>query len=256
MKVRLPLVSLAVLSFSLPAFAWGPNGHRVVGRIAERHLTPQAAAAVKALLGQDTLAEIATWGDDIRSDPKWKKADPWHYVTIEDNETYETSRKNPAGDVIEAIRRYEGVLRNRQSSSREDQIVALKFLVHFVGDIHMPLHVGRGNDRGGNEIQVNWFRGQMNLHAVWDYAILDNERLSFSEIVEFLDEPSAAEIARWRNSGVLDWAMESFRARSSVYDIGDGKLGFDYAYKHLPLVKLRLMQAGIRLSGLLNSIFP
>jgi hypothetical protein len=226
----------------------------VVGRFAERHLTKQASLGVQLLLGQDSLAEVSTWADDIRSDPKWKRASVWHYVTIEDNETYETSKKNPAGDVIERIRKYEAELRNAQAS-KEEKIIALKFLVHFVGDLHMPLHVGRGADRGGNDLSVTWFHNPLNLHAIWDYGIFETERLSFSEFAGFLDEPTDAEISRWRSTGVLDWAMESFRARKTVYDIGDGKLGYEYAFKHMPMVKLRLAQAGIRLSGMLNSIF-
>jgi hypothetical protein len=122
--------------------AWGPTGHRVVGRVADRHLSKRAAEAIKGLLGQDTLAETGTWADDIRADPKWNHAAPWHYVTVEDHQTYETSKKNPQGDVIEAIRRFEAVLRNPNSSG-EEKAQAVKFLTHFIGDLHQPLHVGR-----------------------------------------------------------------------------------------------------------------
>ncbi len=248
-------VALAVIlfCFCLPVFAWGPNGHRVVGRIADRHLSKRATQGVKALLGQDMLAEVGTWADDIRSDPKWSKAAPWHYVSVEDHETYETTQKNPQGDVIEAIERFRKTLRNPRAP-REERTVAVKFLVHFIGDLHQPLHVGRREDRGGNSIQVTWFRSQVNLHQVWDTSIFETERLSFSEFADFLDEPSAAEIENWHSTGVVDWAKESFDYRAAVYDIGDGKLGYPYAARHMPFVKIRLMQAGIRLSGVLNSV--
>jgi hypothetical protein len=225
-----------------------------VGRVADRHLSKRAAEAIKGLLGQDTLAETGTWADDIRADPKWNHAAPWHYVTVEDHQTYETSKKNPQGDVIEAIRRFEAVLRNPNSSG-EEKAQAVKFLTHFIGDLHQPLHVGRGADRGGNGTQVTWFQKQTNLHAVWDNSIIESERLSFSEFYEFFDKPNGAEIAKWRSTGVLEWATESFSARNAVYDLGNGKLGYEYGYRHLPFVKLRLTQAGIRLSGLFNSIF-
>ena len=251
--LRVTICASALICFENPLLAWGPTGHRVVGRVADRHLSKQAAQAVKDLLGQDTLAEAGTWADDIRPDLKWNHAAPWHYVTVEDNQTYETSKKNPRGDVIEAIRRFEAALRN-PGSTREEKAVAVKFLVHFIGDLHQPLHVGRGADQGGNGTQVVWFQNKTNLHAVWDNSIIESERLSFSEFYEFLDKPTAGEIAKWRSSGVLDWAAESFNARKSVYDLGNGKLGYEYAYRHLPFVKLRLMQAGIRLSGLLNSV--
>jgi hypothetical protein len=252
--LRVLVCAFALLCGNFPLLAWGPTGHRVVGRVADRHLSKRAAEAIQNLLGQDTLAEVGTWADDIRADPKWDRAVTWHYVTVEDHETYETSKKNPQGDVIEVIRRFEAVLRNAKST-REEKAVAVKFLTHFIGDLHQPLHVGRGADRGGNGTQVSWFQSPTNLHAVWDNSIIESERLSFSEFYEFLDQPSDAEMAKWRSTGVLDWAMESFRARKAVYDIGKGKLGYEYAYRHLPFVKLRLTQAGIRLSGLLNSVF-
>jgi hypothetical protein len=252
--VRAIVWAFALLCVNFPLPAWGPTGHRVVGRVADRHLSKRAADAIKHLLGQDTLAEAGTWADDIRSNPRWNHAAPWHYVTIEDHLTYETSKKNPQGDVIEAIGRFEAVLRNPKST-REEKAIAVKFLTHFIGDLHQPLHAGRGGDRGGNGTQITWFQSQTNLHAVWDNSIIESERLSFSEFYEFLDKPSDAEIAKWRSTGVLDWAMESLHARKAVYEIGNGKLGYEYAYRHLPFIKLRLMQAGIRLSGLLNSVF-
>src|SRR5688500_13788561 len=97
----------------VPLSGWGPNGHRVVGRIADRHLSKKATVEVRALLGQDTLAEVGTWADDIRSDSSWSKAAAWHWVTVEDNDTYATSKKNPEGDVIEAIQRFTKILRDK-----------------------------------------------------------------------------------------------------------------------------------------------
>jgi len=116
----------------------------------------------------------------MRSDPAWHHASPWHYVNIGDDETYETAQKNPEGDVVEAIQRLTGVLRDSQATP-QDKVVAVKFLVHFVGDIHQPLHVGRHDDQGGNTIQVQWFGAPSNLHKVWDEQLIEAQKLSFSE---------------------------------------------------------------------------
>lgn len=250
------IAALAVLLLTLPGSvsAWGPTGHRVVGRIAERHLTPEAQRGVAALLGPDSLARVSTWADDIRSDPNWKKATPWHFISIDDNETLETTARVPEGDVVEAIQRFEKVLRDPQAD-RQAKAEAIKFLVHFIGDVHQPLHVGRRADRGGNEIIVLWFREPSNLHSVWDSDMIDSTKLSFSELAEFIDHPTPEEITTWQSAPLAEWVRESFNVRQQVYDIGKRDLSFDYAFHNMPLVEKRLVQAGVRLAGLLNSVF-
>jgi hypothetical protein len=248
------VVFALLLSAPSSLFAWGPNGHRIVGRIAMNHLTDEAARAVECLLGPEGLDQVSTWPDEIRSDPNWKKADPWHFISIDDAETLETTARDPAGDVLEAIQRFTAVLRDPQAT-RESKQEALRFLVHFVGDIHQPLHVGRRADRGGNSIKVMWFKEESNLHSVWDSGMIDNEKLSFSELAAFIDHPTLQELQTWQSAPPADWANESKAERDRVYQIGDGKLSYEYAYKNTPLVKRRLLQGGVRLAGLLNSIF-
>jgi hypothetical protein len=247
------ILGLLLLTAS-SASPWGAIGHRIVGRIAEQHLSAEARQQLQALLGPESLAQVSTWPDEMRSDPAWNHAAPWHYVNIGDDETYETAPKNPAGDVVEAIQRLTGVLRDPQAAPQE-QVVAVKFLVHFVGDIHQPLHVGRRDDQGGNLIQVRWFGEPSNLHKVWDEQLIEAEKLSFSEFAAFLDHPSTAEVVAWQQSTVLDWVREAMHLRPQVYDIGDGQLGYPYRFKQMPTVKERLLRAGVRLAGVLNTIF-
>jgi hypothetical protein len=254
--VKRAYVVVVALLLSAPSslFAWGPNGHRIVGRIAMNHLTDEAARAVECLLGPEGLDQVSTWPDDIRSDPGWKQSIPWHFLSIDDAETLETTARDPAGDVIEAIQRFTAVLRDPQATRPAKQ-EALRFLVHFVGDIHQPLHVGRRADRGGNSIKVIWFKEESNLHTVWDSGMIDNEKLSFSELAAFIDHPTLQELQTWQSASPADWANESKAVRDRVYQIGDGKLSYEYVYQNIPLVKRRLLQGGVRLAGLLNSIF-
>ena len=256
MKRTHAVVFALLLSAPSSLFAWGSNGHRIVGRIAMNHLTDEAARAVECLLGPEGLDQVSTWPDEIRSDPNWKKADPWHFLSIDDAETLETTARDPAGDVLEAIQRFTAVLRDPQAT-RESKQEALKFLVHFVGDIHQPLHVGRRADLGGNTAKVKWFKEkeETNLHTVWDSLMIDNERLSFSEFAAFIDHPTLQELQSWQSAPPADWANESKAVRDRVYQIGDGKISYEYVYKNIPLVKRRLLQGGVRLAGLLNSIF-
>lgn len=235
-----------------PALAWGKTGHRVVAEIAEAHLSAAARLEVEALVGPESLAEIANWADLVRTDPAWRHTEPWHYVNVADGERYEDSTKNPEGDVLVAIPRLAATLADRGApvAARAE---ALRFLVHFVADLHQPLHVGRGDDRGGNEVAITFFGKPTDLHEVWDVDLIDAQQLSFTEWVRFLDHPSGEDVGRWQASTVRDWADESQALRAEVYELGNGGvLGDEYLRRQLPTVERRLLQAGIRLAGLLE----
>lgn len=247
-------IILACLIFQ--GMAWGPTGHRVTGAIAERYLTKKAQKKLHALLGQESLPLITTWMDEIRSDStytSWISAD-WHWVTIPEGETYDTAEKNPKGDIIATIDR---MIRLLKAGGLEPakEVEYIKILAHLVGDLHQPLHVGTGNDQGGNQAKVQWFGSGSNLHRVWDSDIIDNTKLSYTELTASLHVPDKLQVAKWQDSGPLDWAMESMSYRKQVYGIGNGKLSYEYAYWNYPIIKLRLLQAGVRLAGVLNEIY-
>jgi hypothetical protein len=252
--LRAPIVAL-VLSFTITpgAVAWGPTGHRAVARIAEHHLNPQAARAVNDLLAPEQLAFVANWADEIRSEPEWAKAETWHWVTIPDAQTYDGQNKSPTGDILEAIARFEKVLGDRAAPGRE-RTQALKWLTHLVGDLHQPLHVGRGDDRGGNEVLVLWFNEPTNLHSVWDGKLIETSELSFTELAEMLDHPTPAQVRDWQAGGPLEWARESQELRSACYQLGDRRLSYRYIHDHWPTVQRRLLQAGVRLASILNRL--
>jgi hypothetical protein len=234
-----------------PAVAWGPNGHRVAALIAENHLEPGARAEVKLLLGGQTLAEASTWADDAREQRNWRQSAPWHYVNIPDGQTYASSRKNRRGDVLQAIERFRKTLADRRASPAK-RVDALRFLVHFVADLHQPLHVGRAEDRGGNDVEVRWFGRPSNLHQVWDSGILGRQRMSAERWAASLDRAGPERVDGWLDSSPLDWAVESQELRPQVYRIGDGNLGERYLRENLLIVRRRLLQAGVRLAALLE----
>jgi hypothetical protein len=247
------LLFLAVSCVSLSALAWGATGHRVTGYIADKHLSKKARLAIEKILGQQSLAMASTWMDDVRSDSSYDMYEDWHWVTIEDNETYTQSKKNPKGDVIYALERIIAELKSKKLSPKEEA-ERLKMLIHLVGDIHQPLHVGR-SDRGGNNVKVTWFGSNSNLHSVWDSGMIDGTRLSYTELAESLYKPASDEVKKWQSVPVLDWANESISYRKQVYDIGEGKLSYEYQYKYFNIVRNRLAQAGVRLAGILNEIY-
>ena len=224
-----------LLSSSNEAFCWGQSGHRIVGELAQKHLTSTAKLKINTLFDLDSktedrngggkdhlLAQISTWADEIRSDRSMDKYKPWHYINIADGETYQNSEKNPNGDMITAIKDMEVKLRN-EDSSKDDKIFALKFLVHLIGDLHQPLHVGRVEDKGANTVRVLWFGKPMNLHAVWDGAIIrqfiDQEKLDYIQFTNLINFATQDEIQKWQSTSYEDWAQEDLELRATVYDL-------------------------------------
>lgn len=237
------------------AGSWGLTGHRVVGLIAQKHLTKKAKKNLHRVLGHQSLAQNANWMDFIKSEPKYNYMKPWHYCTIPDGKTYVETGTPKEGDIIWAITHFKGQLTSDTLTLDEERF-AIRALIHLVGDIHQPLHVGNGEDRGGNDVKIKFFWKSSNLHSIWDSGMIDYEKLSFTEWATFVDHNEKGEIERLQNSTPLDWANESKALRSSVYDIGNSKnLTFRYVHDHKAQVELRLKQAGIRLAGLLNEIY-
>ena len=257
MKSRLlAFAALAALAFPAPALAWGKTGHRVVGSIADAHLSGIARAQIEQLIGVETLDEASTWPDEMKSnpDPFWQKtANPWHYVTV-GGIAYD--RAPPEGDALEALKFFSKLLRDPRAP-REQRQLALRFIVHIVGDLHQPLHVGRPGDRGGNEVKVKWFGRDTNLHAVWDSALIDEIGLSFTELSARLQRhTSPTDVIAWWNPNPRDWISESAQVRETIYPAeAEPKLSYDYIYQHTPMVELRLKQAGVRLAAYLNDLF-
>ncbi len=209
---------------------------------------------MQRILGSQSLAMASTWMDDIRSDSLYDYTSDWHWVTIPGGMTYQQTEKNKNGDIVETIERLISSLKTRNLKPK-DETEYLKMLIHLVGDIHQPLHVGLGSDRGGNDIKVMWFRSESNLHRVWDSEMIDDTKLSFTELAESLEKPDATEVSLWQKSSVIDWATESIGYRDQVYRYGNGRLGYKYAYENFHIVRYRLLQAGIRLAGVLNDIY-
>jgi S1/P1 Nuclease len=264
--------AVAALLAPSPALAWGKTGHRVVAAIADTQLSGLARAHIRELLGgAESLDEAANWPDEMRSAPGtfWQKTStPWHYVTL-GGITYDHAP--PEGDALEALARFRHTLQDPNASVADKQL-ALRFIVHLVGDLHQPLHVGKCCDKGGNDVKVTWFGKPTNLHAAWDSAIVDNEQLSFTELAAKLERhTSDRDVIAWWDINPRDWISESAQIRDTLYPTADDKprpstdkkskqppvpdLSYAYVYKFTPVMERRLQQAGVRLAAYLNDIY-
>jgi hypothetical protein len=244
------LTILVACQAATPAWAWGRLGHRLTARLAERHLTPKAKATIAALLEPgESLADASTWADENRG--RLPKTAPWHYVDVPLDEPRYDSRfsgdVSSKGCVVDKINEFRAVV-NDKSKSIEERRFALRFLVHCIEDLHMPLHVGDNHDKGGNETQVRWFDRGSNMHRVWDSGII--ERAGTTEefwLANLAELDTADNRAAWMAGTVEDWATESLLAAREAYVVPGTdkrlkpgqKLADDYQAKHLPVVRQR-----------------
>ncbi len=251
---KLSFVLLMMFGFHL-VMAWGITGHRTVGHIAENHLSRKATKKLSKILDGASLAEVSTWMDEIKSDPAYDHTHDWHWVSIPDGNTYDETTKNPNGDIIATIERLTEDLKKGGLEAKQEA-EHVKMLVHLIGDIHQPLHVGTGDDQGGNAVRVSYFRETSNLHRVWDTQMIESNKYSYTELANVLDKEEKAQVKKWQDSNVRDWAAESVTYRDVVYDLPeDERLSYPYLRDNTKVVNLRLVQAGVRLAKVLNDIY-
>jgi hypothetical protein len=262
-------VSCAVLGLNLilahPVYPWGDTGHEVFGHIAQRNLTDKALEQVMAILRpkssvNEALAKAAIWPD--HEGEKIKDMDSLHYVNFTAEESYYIRARNcPRRNcIVEAIRWYRRVMVDEEAPLNLRRI-ALRFLAHLVGDIHMPLHAGHRKDRGGTDIYVNYRGARVRLHKLWDAK---------TKIIELKEQGSSAEIAvrldegvtpnerqAWKGGTAAAWAEESLKlARTYAYKVAEtGIITDEYVRRALPVIRQRLAQGGIRLAWILNEDF-
>ena len=250
--------ALAVVALFL--ISWGFKGHQAVGTIAENHLTPQAKAQIKDLLGNQSLADVATWADEVREEPAFKSTERWHFVNVPSGLTEATFsaevKAQGENNVYGAMQKARIVLTHPQST-RTQKIEALKFLVHFVGDAHQPMHISHKEDKGGNTIQVRFDNAGTNLHTLWDSKLLDHQGLSVVEMGKQYDAATPEQIKTWQKDQPMQWLWESYQISEQLYAevAKNNKLDEAYYKSHIQIVQIRIDQAGIRLAGLLNDIY-
>ncbi|MEP5763144.1 MAG: S1/P1 nuclease [Halieaceae bacterium] len=240
---------------AMPAWAWGPQGHRVAADLANTLLTPEARNGVSALLGKQSLASASTWADEMRSNPSsfWQEqAGPWHYVTVPPGKVYADLVPPRRGDGMTALAGFCAILLD-PGAARSKQQLALRFSLHIIQDLHQPLHVGNGKDRGGNRIKVTVNGKSSNLHRVWDSAVISHQHRSDAAWGLYLGRLRSGQGA-WRDNQPLLWIAESARLREEIYP-SQPQIDTAYLDRHAQAAAQRLLQAGIRSAEYLNQLF-
>ena len=252
---------LGLLIYSpICTMAWGVIGHRVVGQIAETYITARSKANIYKILGNESIAMASNYADFIKSDTSLAYVSPWHYVNVPGGKTlseFEDFLKNDTS--INAYTKLNFMVKELKSNklSAENKLFYLRLLIHIVGDLHQPLHIGRKDDQGGNKIKVTWFNANSNLHRVWDDQLVTFQQLSYTEYAAVINHPSITQKKLWLSQNINLWLFDSYQTVDKIYtDIKtDDKLDYQYNFKFVAVLNAQLLKGGVHLAGILNSIF-
>jgi nuclease S1 len=271
------LILATLFSSSERLHAWGGQGHRLVGLIAASRLTPTAKQNVTWLLDAQSLADVASWADSITAEQV--QTSYWHYLNIPpEAKGYDRDRdcpKQPGTDagsrndrwrdcVVDRIAYWEERLGNPKLD-RADRGTALKFVVHFIGDLHQPFHA-LGVGRGGNDVKVRVFGeancgsdsarpSPCNLHSVWDSRLIARKALDDRAYVDVLHKMIADR--RWGSQPAgtpAQWAEQSFRLAKEALVKPDTNIDEGYYRRHIGVIDERLALGGVRLAAVLNRV--
>ncbi len=258
-----------MLAPALALHGWGREGHRIIGDIAQERLTEVTKRNVQSLIGNNTLASVSNWADEIRRERD--ETYDWHFVDIPQNaqgfsdardcyrpeDRHRGAKDDHQNCVVDRIVYFKRVLGDK-NAPREDRIEALKFVVHFVGDIHQPFHA-IGEAKGGNGVHVTEFgsgrcgRYECNLHSAWDTGLIRHTGLGEEAYVEHLDRLISEEHLR-ASGNPADWANESFALAKAAWVDDGGSVDEDYYRREIKFLDERLALAGLRLAALLNEV--
>lgn len=257
-KACIAIALIAYLPFT--AGAWGMNGHRIVGQIADYYLSTKARKAVMQVLGTESPAMASNWPDFIKSDSTYNYLGSWHYVNLpgglDQNGVFNFLDSYKEANVYNKIPEMIAILKDKQKTAAEKKM-AMRLLIHFMGDIHQPMHTARKDDLGGNKVNVTWFGQRSNLHRVWDEQLIDYQQLSYTEYAAAINHPTKDQLAKWRGDSLKETVYESYEACNKIYGAtkADDKLSYRYNFEFVDLMNEQLLKGGVRLAQILNTIY-
>lgn len=262
MKSLFKVTLIAFLTFYLPlkTFAWGLLGHRVVAEVADHHLSAKARKEIAKIIGPGSIAMEANWLDFIKSDKAYNYLYNWHFINMPSGWNFEQAVNFMHTDTnVNAYNRikFAATELKKKDLPQEKKILYLRILLHVVGDIHQPMHVGHLEDKGGNDVKLTWFNKPTNLHAVWDEALIESQELSYTEYAKAIDHPTKTQVYEWQNDTLEKWLYSSYTIASELYKEAETntKLSYRYNFDHVATMNEQLLKGGVRLAKLLNDIF-
>ncbi len=237
----------------LKCLGWGKTGHGIVAEISFIYLDKASQDSVKKYLGNTTIEQASTWMDEMRSDHSYDYMKPWHYVNIEKGGEYKATKED---NIVNAINTAISNLEHRVTLSNEEIKKNLMVLFHLVGDLHMPLHIGYPNDKGGNDVRLNYLGKPTNLHWVWDSEMIESEKITIDNCLMLYKNYTREELEKLKVINVEKWIKQPRFFLDQVYALPDGgNIDQPYVTKNKDIVEQQLLFAGIRLASVLGHIF-
>lgn len=256
--IRLFILIVTVVGFALSVFSYGPTAHRAIALIAYEELTPKARKQVDRILGKHGLIYTSTWADEIRSEPeKYSYSFQWHFQNLLPDKTpddLKTLWENPVSEGEHLFYAIQTMTQRLQKNRNDAE--ALKFLVHFMGDLHQPMHLGRKEDLGGNRIPFTWFGDKTNLHTLWDTHLVEHKKMSFTELAAFLKNTQGHQKKELHQLTIPQMLTRVHALTNQIYayDSTDTS-SFLYAYRFSDDLDIMMYGGAIQLAKLLNQIY-
>lgn len=257
MDVRKLLLIVPLWAITISALAYDALGHRIISDIAYANLSTKARKQCDAVLGVRGIIYASTWADEVRSDKKYNYSYKWHYQNLKDSMTFtdlEVLFKSPTAEGEHLFFAIDEMKKRIQKDKTDAE--ALKFLVHFMADLHQPMHLGRAEDLGANKMKMNWFGKETNLHAVWDGMITEGQKMSFTEYSRFLQDKFENQKALKQKQKLTEAVFETYKLRTDIYAYGtDDKNNYLYIYNFGKRNDEMMYNAGLQLAKMLNSLY-
>jgi len=250
MKSR--IILLLLICCPLYFYGWGAEGHKIVAEIAQKKINKKVKKKVQKYLGATSFQDAAVWMDVMRSDHSYDYMKPWHYLNIEKGDSYS---KASTGDILSELDLVIAELKNYKTMKTEDVNKDLKILFHLCGDYTMPLHVGYGSDKGGNDVKIAYKNKTTNLHHVWDSDIIDSAKITTTICLMEIKNLTPAQIKSTKTIDLMQWMNDSRVLLDKVYSINDKTLTQEYINQNKEIVEQQLAIGGLRLATILNEIF-
>jgi hypothetical protein len=243
-----------IIAAILPMYSvgWSAKGHNMVAQIASRLLDEDIRQQVNEYLDGTSWNEASVWMDKVRPHRNFKHMNGWHFINREKNEAFDPEA---TGNIVSELQRVIGELKNRDQLTKAEIRTNLLILFHLVGDLHQPLHVGYGSDKGGNNRKVLLLGKETNLHKLWDDNIIRFYSLSTSHCMSLYNRMEENEIEEIRQVDVVDWMEDSRSLLPAVYNFRSGKISDAYLQRNKEVIKKQLLKGGIRLAKVLEDIF-
>jgi hypothetical protein len=249
------LIALAFLMtlilIPIKTLAWGKQGHALVAEVAFKYMDRKTKKIVLEYLDGMTIEDAATWMDDVKKDHSYDYMGAYHYVNFDLGATVE---EKEGANIIYQLNKTIKELQNKKSLSKAEINTKIKILFHLMGDLHQPLHVGYGNDKGGNTMQINYNSKGTNLHALWDYGIIESKNIGLHNCLK-VTKYSKKEIKALQEINVVNWANDSRSYLLPIYCTDGNKISDKYVDSSVSIIENQILKAGIRLAGVLNAVF-